>query len=662
MPTFSDNQQTPPGFLPSNFFQYQQQRQNGPNYASYKPKGKVTTTKASQAGSTQAGGPGPYTYTPGSVARPDGRPSPGGGETQPPPPPPPPKQTTVQVTPDIEAKYGVPAEPTERNKFYAGLNNGTPVQGMPGATWQHNGQGWTIVSTEDPAKTAAMNAMSMESTPAGMEYLNAVKKYDPTQISVEIPEMYAGYDPRQFDVDTPEMFSKYLKTNFSGIKLPDEYEGYQKFIYNTKIPTEGYKAGDLGTDPFTSYVFNPENITQFESPDQSMLEGKLNNLMSFLFENPTSMSDKTVAQMREKQKEASMALQENQLAQNAETAAARGIFGGGGQAAQDAAIRSNMNKDLLTGYRDIDLKKAEMDFKDRTAVAELGDAIMSGQMDRATKAYNALLAGQKEREAGLFNEATSKHEAEKSALTRAIEGEKLKVAEDTSAQNLAELGLSKEELEAAENKNAFDAKSTMFKDFLAKSGLQKEILDSEAGEAYREYTSGKDIFDAGMDKAELAFNVSKANADEGYRGWLSNASQYKDALAALGIDIDVAKTNISENQFSAANDMQLGTAKAGLAESDATRALQKYLAEKGFDIDEKKIQSNYDIANMGNQTDLYGINTNAGLDLTKMALQNKQFYSGLNQDQGQFDATMGFNKQGQADNFFKWLIEQGGGF
>ena len=347
---------------------------------------------------------------------------------------------------------------------------------------------------------------------------------------------------------------------------------YQAERVDVNLPGmyDKYSGYNFGNQPFSQYGFDPNRISQFQGPDQQNIQGKSNQLMEWMLDNPLSMSDQNVAALKDKQKEAALSMQRQLGSQNAEEMARSGRFGGGGYLAQNAAIQGQLARDVLSGNREVDLQKMKQDFADRKSVAELSDTMLTGQMGRATDSYRAGLEGQTERERGFREAATSAQEAERMGLDRA-----------------------------------------------------------------------------------------KYQADEGFRGYESGRDQYRDALSGIDTQLKAQGMNTAERQFAYGSQFEKAKALAGLAEGGATRDLQKYLAEKGFDIDRSKIASNENIARMGDATSRYGIDTTARTNLMDMATRNNQFFANLGQQARQFGETMKFNTRGQENDFFRWLMGQG---
>ena len=550
---------------PTNFFDYQRKRaartQQSPTQSSYAPKptGGVTTTQTGQQPQQQQ-----QQYQPGSVTRPDGRPTPDSGQMQPPPQsydvgagfdrvnpmPPAPVQPAQPPTPP----------PVDRNAIVQGLMKGSGMNEADATAWAER-NGYFNPQQQEQQRMAAMGQGAGGTTPGGTGGTGATGtgRFDSVQ----------DYQKTSFEGINSPIYDP-TKVN---VNLPGMYDGYGGYNFQTQLPQQGYQ-------------FDPSRIGQFQGPNQSQTQGGVNQIMQGLLQNPTSMTDAGVSQLKAKQQELALQNQRANEQRMQEQMAQRGMMGGGQNAAMQAAIMSQANKDLLSGYRDVDLKKMEQDFLDKNTVATLGDTLMTGEMGRSTDAYRARLEGEAERELGYRSE-------------------------DTSRQNLAGLGLERDAMGATDARAVADSRRNQYVDAL--SGIETQL------------------------KGE------KLNQDERFKGFDSQSDAVKNEMTRR-----IASSN--ENQFGYGAQMDKAKALAGLDESGATRDLQKYLAEKGFGVDMAKIASGEGIAKMGDATNRYGIN----MDFVNSALNRGQQGS-------QFNQTLGFNQQGQDNEFFKWLFQNGYG-
>jgi hypothetical protein len=246
-----------------------------------------------------------------------------------------------------------------------------PFQAQGGGVW--TGQGW--VPRSHPQAQPFLNGQTGQNGTGGTNS-QPTDQYMNNPFMQWLMQNGSGYTPGNFN---------------SGFELPT----YDPTNLNVNIPN----------DP-NSYQYNG-GINQFNAPNQAGMQGQLNSLMGYLFQNPTSMTDTGVAQLKEAQKETALSTQNQQRQMLDERNAARGMVGSGYEQAQLADQAATANDSMLRGYRDIDIQKMQQDFEDRGRVAELGNSMLTGEMDRATSAYDRTLAGQREIENARQEQARS---------------------------------------------------------------------------------------------------------------------------------------------------------------------------------------------------------------------------------------------------------------
>lgn len=232
----------------------------------------------------------------------------------------------------------------------------------------------------------------------------------------------------------------------------DPFVTYKGYDYKTAVPTPGQLPGS----------YTGTQFTQFNGPNQEQLVNRENTLMSAILDNPRTLNDAVLSQMKEKGKEGSL-LMEQQLGQQArEMAAARGMTNGGGLAGTLADIKTGLANDVLASNRDLDIRQATQNREDELAALSAVEGILSGQMGRATQGFGATLAGQSA-------QAGDSRSVAQDAIQRAIAG---------NQQNLAS----------------------------AELGLKKEGMQAEEGA--REYTSNRSAQDAALDRILKQFGMT----------------------------------------------------------------------------------------------------------------------------------------------------------
>jgi hypothetical protein len=155
---------------------------------------------------------------------------------------------------------------------------------------------------------------------------------------------------------------------------------------------------DLGT-------YNPMQIGQFTAA---------NGLIQQLLANPHSMSAQGVGQLKQRQMEDAMAMQQQLSGQMAQRYASRGTMGGGSFGADGRRLGADTMETILGGNRDIDIAKMQQDRADELGV-----------IGAAQDVYKTGLAGQMAQSDENRFGFTSKQDAIKFALNRALEEQRL---------------------------------------------------------------------------------------------------------------------------------------------------------------------------------------------------------------------------------------------
>lgn len=555
----------------------QQQGPTGPNGG-----GVNTTTKKN-----------PYAQTAVTAPTPGNSPVTPTGALNPAQPPPQPRPSSNQ-SPNQLAQQQQPPTPD-------------PFAAMGGGNYNWATGGWTPKNMGTPAGSNPtgggtgsipnMPTGTSQAVPGYMQHLAGVQPYQGTQFS-QYQNM--TYDPTQLSVN-----------------MPQQYGQYNPYQVQTQLPTQGYQAGNFGTTPFTQYQGNPNNISQFQGPQTQAIQGQEQALLSQMLANPYSMNAQNVAQLKEKQKETALALQQSGQAGNAEAMAARGMYGGGQQGAIDAQLRDQANKNILTGYRDIDLQKMTQDRQDLLDALGAADTSLNSASNRATSEYSQLLAGQQAREKVGLDAATSAQAAERLGLDRTTAQELANYNQAKSAQDLASLGLERDALGQKENQFAFSTEQQRYKDALQALGLE-------------------------MDAAAF-------NAGENYKGYQSAAQNQQDAFTR-------ELAGATDRQAAADSALKLGGMLQSGWDSQQARDLQAALGNRGLDIDQQKIGSNEKIAGMDNQTRLLDILLSNQLGRAQLGQQGKQFDATFGLENKKFGETQKTN-----DNLLmQWLFQNGG--
>lgn len=193
-----------------------------------------------------------------------------------------------------------------------------------------------------------------------------------------------------------------------------------------------YKPGQLPGQDLGTY--NAHQFSQFSAPDQSAVEGQQSALLQKLL-GSTSMSDQNVAQLQEQNKEGALSMQHQLQDQMGQSAAARGVTGGGAFGANQRRLGEDAIQQILKGNRDISLQKMTQDRADQTGAMGLANETLNSRMNRATQGYGAQLAGQGAQAGENFKAFDTGRDQTKFALDRALSQEGLNKSGADSMQN-----------------------------------------------------------------------------------------------------------------------------------------------------------------------------------------------------------------------------------
>lgn len=191
---------------------------------------------------------------------------------------------------------------------------------------------------------------------------------------------------------------------------------YNPVTFNAQAPQQ-YMAP---TNMPQSY--HADTFSQFNGPDQSGTTAQQNALMSAVMANPETMNANVVAQMKEAQKQQALQMQQQTQSGYDQQFGAMGRLGSGAAMAARMGNDQNAMNNVLSGNRDMDIRAASTNRQDQLNALSASDAMMSGQMGRATQGYGASLAGQ-QAQAGANQQQAS------SALQNSIAQEQMRQAQ-----------------------------------------------------------------------------------------------------------------------------------------------------------------------------------------------------------------------------------------
>jgi len=94
-------------------------------------------------------------------------------------------------------------------------------------------------------------------------------------------------------------------------------------------------------------------------------------------------------------KEQRLIMEKDQGRQSRQAAAGRGMLDSGYQASQERRISNESKKDILGGFRDVDIAAAEMGTKNKMAASEALNSLLSGDVNRANTGWQNQFEGAK---------------------------------------------------------------------------------------------------------------------------------------------------------------------------------------------------------------------------------------------------------------------------
>jgi hypothetical protein len=157
---------------------------------------------------------------------------------------------------------------------------------------------------------------------------------------------------------------------------------------------QGYDFGQFLSSQ-SAPQYQGSQFTQFNAPRQQALDEAGNKLVQQMVDSPDALNSDQINQIKAKQQE--LVNSRTKDAQNALNSdiASRGLSGSGGaRMAGERRIAEAGTNELAGGFRDIDLKAAEMNDVSRRGTAETLSNYLTSQTGRATQGYGATLAGE----------------------------------------------------------------------------------------------------------------------------------------------------------------------------------------------------------------------------------------------------------------------------
>jgi hypothetical protein len=199
----------------------------------------------------------------------------------------------------------------------------------------------------------------------------------------------------------------------SGASAPLQARQVPQAPVSVYKPTEFKVANpQLGELPA---AYGGTNITQFAAPDQSALTAGQSALAQKILAQPETMSPEIVAQLKEKNKESALLMQQQIAQAIRQGAVGRGAVDSGRTLAREEGAFGDMLNQVLTGNRDIDIAAAQTNRADQLQALGAIESLLSGQMGRASTVFGNTLQGQ-------TAQAADSRTAAQDAIARAITG------------------------------------------------------------------------------------------------------------------------------------------------------------------------------------------------------------------------------------------------
>jgi hypothetical protein len=158
------------------------------------------------------------------------------------------------------------------------------------------------------------------------------------------------------------------------------------------VPYQGYQQAPTMAPLPQAHA--PQQFTQWGGFDEGQQGQLQQDLINRILQNPHTMNDQAVAQLKEKQKESAHSIMAQTQGAADSRAAARGVLGGGAAEGQNRQIASDFGQHLMGAYRDIDLGRLQQDRADELSALEMSDVLMGSRFGRANEGYRNTLAGQ----------------------------------------------------------------------------------------------------------------------------------------------------------------------------------------------------------------------------------------------------------------------------
>ncbi len=152
------------------------------------------------------------------------------------------------------------------------------------------------------------------------------------------------------------------------------------------IPPPAPPAPPPGAPPVASWGTSLAPPT-YEGPNLSQTDAQQVALLSSLLANPYSLSPDIVNAMKGQQQEQATQMEAQLRGRLGQDVASRGGFGGGYQQATERRMGQDTISNLLGGYRQIDIAKAQQDKQDLLNALGMAENVSGGLSNRALETY-----------------------------------------------------------------------------------------------------------------------------------------------------------------------------------------------------------------------------------------------------------------------------------
>lgn len=232
-----------------------------------------------------------------------------------------------------------------------------------------------------------------------------------------------------------------------------------------------YTAGQLDFNP---QVYNPSQFTvpipqgyqagqlaQWQTPNQQALEGQQTALLNQMYSQGFGLP---VAQLKEQQKEAALAMQRQLGEQQQNQFAARGLSGPGMADAAQRGLAQNTMSQILSGYRDTDIQSELAKRGQQAQLAGLTNDVLQSQFGRQSQGFQNQLAGQTAQE-------------------------NLRRAQADDQFRNAQLGFDVQRAGADEGFRGFQSRQASERDLLAAQQAQEALRQAQSNSALQQFAA-----------------------------------------------------------------------------------------------------------------------------------------------------------------------------